>query len=119
MSDAKNLAEANQWCHAARELLGKKKGKSKALKGAKAQIKEADQTTDKLLAQLLGLNDAAYRRLLAQYLQLAGKIEAATHGGTVKEADLVEAGQSLSALNLSIQQAVDAESKLAKDLTKF
>lgn len=124
MSDAKDSKQANDWCEKVKKLLDHRTGKSKALKAAKADLKNVYNTTAGLLENLklaeleipsLGLHDA----LSKEYLAVAGRIEDGANLLDKDDSKLVAAINELVQLNDKITKATASEKSFNAKKNKF
>jgi len=119
VTDAKDATEATAWCKTARDLLGKRKDKSKPLKAAKEQIVAAADKCEKLLAKLADLNAGLHTTYLAEFKQYAGQLHDAIGPRNLNENAVIAVGKQLAQLNLTLAATVSNEQELAKEIKKF
>ncbi len=119
MTDAKDATEATAWCKTARDLLGKRKDKSKPLKAAKEQIIAAADKCEKLLEKLKDLNAGLHTTYLAEFTKYAGQLHDAIGPRNLDENAVIAVGKQLAQLNLTLTATVSNEQELAKEIKKF
>ena len=117
MADAKDTTEASLWCSQARELVGKRKGKSKEVKAARDQIKSAVEKLEGLLQQLNALHAGRFGEFNPRYLRLAGQVLEAARSN--KDDMLKRTANALATLQGEVDEAIDQQKALAKAFEKF